>query len=141
VTLSVAQNVLGLDVSVADSLCVYVGNRAQQLVAVQLYYQIWNHLLHFEVVLHHAVGSVLNVVHHHIQVHLVGLFSIGVKGLAHLHAIRVVQHFQYLQLTIFVPFILKHLLYRYSLTSLSDCGFEHNTKRAITNNFFGIISE
>ena len=47
VALGVDEDVLRLDVSVANALGVNVGDRAQQLVAVQLDEQVRHHLFHF----------------------------------------------------------------------------------------------
>ena len=64
--LGVDEDVLGFDVSVADALCVDVRNGAEQLVGVNLDEQVWDHLLHLQVLFHDTVGGIWDVVHHHI---------------------------------------------------------------------------
>jgi len=53
----------------------------------------------------------------------------------------VVQHFKNLQLTIFVPLVLKHLLDSHSFTSFGDSSFEDNTKRSISDDLLSIVGE
>ena len=78
----------------ADAFRVDVGDRAQKLVRVDLDEQIWHHLFYFQVLFHHSVGSIRNVVHDDIKINLLWLVAIGVKGLSHLDAIRMVKHFK-----------------------------------------------
>jgi hypothetical protein len=53
----------------------------------------------------------------------------------------VVQHFKNLQLTIFVPLVLKHLLDSHSFTGFGDSSFEDNTKRSISDDLLSIVGE
>ena len=124
----VAQNVLWLDVSMTNSLSVNIGNRPHKLIRVQLYYQIWNHLLHLEVLLHHSICCIRNVVHNDVEVNLIRLFTISIETLPHFNAIWVMEHFQNGQLSILIPFVLEYFLYCYSLTSFSNSCLKHNTK-------------
>ena len=94
-----------------------------------------------EVVFHHSVGRVLNIIHDDIKVNFVRLLTISVKALAHLDAIWMVQHLKNLKFTIFVSLILEDLLNSNSLTSLSNCGLEYDTKGTIADDFLRIISE
>lgn len=73
------ENILGLDVSMADALGMDVGDRAQQLVRVDLHKQVRDHLLHLQILFHHTVRRVGDVVHHHIQVYLVFLVTASVE--------------------------------------------------------------
>lgn len=90
---SVAKNVLWLNVSMADTLGVNIGDRPHQLIRIELDYQIGNHLLHFEVLLHDAIGCIRNVVHYDVEVDLIGLVAICIEGLSHFDAIWMVKHF------------------------------------------------
>ena len=63
---SVAENVLRLDVSMANALGMDVCYRSEQLVRVEFYKEVWHHLLHFEVLLHYSVGCVWDIVHDYI---------------------------------------------------------------------------
>ena len=137
----VTENVLGLDITVADAFSVNVSDRAQQLVAVELDDQVWHHLLHLEVVLHYSVRSVLDVVHDNVQVDLVWLLAVGVEGLTHLNAVRVVQHLEDLQLTILVALVLEDLFDGNSFASFCYRCLENYAKRAIANDFFSVVSE
>lgn len=140
-TLSVTQNVLRLNVSMTDSLGVNVGNGSEKLITVEFDNQIWHHLLHLQIILHHSVSSVLNIIHHHVQVYLIWLLTIRVEGLAHLHTVRMVKHLQNLQFTVLVPFVLEHFLDSDCFACFCDRGLKHNTKRTISNNFFSVISK
>ena len=138
---SVDEDVLRLDISVADSLRVDVRNRAQKLVRVELDEKVGDHLFHFQVLLHHAIGRVGNKVHDNIEVDLLGLVAVSVERLAHLDAVRVVQHLQDLQLTVLVPFVLEHLLDRHRFACLRNRGLEDHTKGTVADDFLRIISE
>ena len=112
----------------ADALGVYVGDRAEQLVGVELDQEVRHHLLHLEVLLHGTIGCVRNVVHHNVQVDLVRLVSISVERLPHFDTVRVVQHFQDLKLSVFVPFVLEYFLDGHCLSRLRYRCFEDNSE-------------
>ena len=135
----IAKNILRLDISMADALCMNVSNGPHELVRVQFDDNIWDLLLHLVVLLHHSVGSVRNVVHHNIQVHLIWLLSVRIERLSHLDAIRMMQHFQNGQLSILVPLVLEHLLDGYCLSGLSDSRLENDTKRPISDNLLCVV--
>ena len=135
----ITQDVLRLNVSVANSLSVDVGDRPHKLVRVKLHNKVWHLLLHFMELLHYSIGRVWNVVHHHVQVHLIWLVSIGVEALPHFHAVGVMEHFQDGELSILVSFVLKHFLNSHGLTSFGNSGLKHHTERSISNNFFSVI--
>ena len=124
----VAQNVLWLDVSMADALCMDVGNRPHELIRVEFDYQIWNHLLHLEVLLHYSIGGIRNVVHHHIEVNLIGLFSISIEALPHFDTVGMMKHLQDRQLSVLIPLILKHLLDCHGFCCLGNGCLENHTK-------------
>jgi hypothetical protein len=137
----IAKDVLGLDISMADSLSVDVGNRTHELIGVEFDNEVWHFLLHFEVLLHYTVGGIGNVVHHHIQVDFFWFIAIGVETLAHFDAVGVVQHFQNGQLPVLIPFILENFLDSHCLTCFSNDCLEHHSKGPIPYNFFSIVSE
>lgn len=140
VRLSVAKNILRLDVSVANTLGVNVGDRPHKLVRIQLNDKWRNHLLHFKVLLHHSVGGVWNVVHHDVEVDLVGFVAVRVEALPHLHAVRVMQHLQDGQLSVLVSLVLEYFLDGHCLSRLGYRCLEHNTKRSISDDFLGVVS-
>jgi hypothetical protein len=51
------------------------------------------------------------------------------------------EHLEDLQLTVLVAFILENLLNGDCLTCFSDCGFEDNSERAITDDLLCVIGE
>ena len=91
--LGINEQVLWLNVSMADTLSVNIGDRPHQLIRIELDYQIGNHLLHFEVLLHDAIGCIRDVVHYDVEVDLVGLVAVRIEGLSHFDAIWMVKHF------------------------------------------------
>lgn len=137
----VDQDVLRFNIAVADSFCMYVGYRSQQLIGVHLYQQVGNHLLHLKILLHYAVRRIRNVVHNHVQVYLIWLVAVRVKRLPHFDTVRMMQHLKYLKFSVLVALILKDFLNGDGLASFSDDGFEHNTKRPIPNNFLRVVSK
>lgn len=133
------QDILGLNVSVADADCVDVGDTPQQLVCVELNQERRNCLSHLEVLLHNSVYCLRNKVHHHVQIDLVRFLTRCVEGLSHLDAVRVFEHFQNLQLSVLVSLVLENLLDGNSFSCFCNCGFEDNSERSVANNFLGII--
>jgi hypothetical protein len=83
----------------------------------------------------------LYIVHNNIQVDLIGLIAISVERLAHLDAVRVVEHLEDLQLAVLVALVLENFFDGNSFTSLGNCCFENDTERAISNNFFSVVSK
>ena len=71
----VKQQVLGFDVPVADSLRVDVGERAEQLVDVELDFEDGHDRLHLVEVARSAVNRLGNKLEHEIQIHLVLLYA------------------------------------------------------------------
>ena len=136
----VAKNVLGLDVPMANTLGVNVGDGPHELIRIQFDDKIWHLLLHLVELLHHSVGSVRNVIHDDVQIHLIWLLSIGVEALPHFDAVRVMQHLEDGELPILVPFVLEHFFDGYSLSGFGDSRFEYDSERSITNNFFSVVS-
>ena len=137
----VDEDVLGLDVSVADALGVDVGDGAEELVGVELDEDGRHHLLHLEVLLHDAVDGLGDVVHDHVQVHFVRLLATCQEVLAHLDAVGVVQHFQNLQFSVLVALVLEHLLDGHGLARLSDRGLEHHAEGALTDDLLRVVGE
>ena len=139
VRLGIAKDVLGLDISMANTFGVNVGNGPHELIGIELNNERWDHLLHFEVLLHYSVGRVRDVVHDHIQVNFVWLVSIRVEALTHLHTVGMVQHLQNRQLSIFISLVLENFFNCNCLAGFRNRGLEHHSERPITNNFFGVI--
>ena len=52
-----------------------------------------------------------------------------------------VEHLKNLQFSVLVPLVLEHLLDGDCFASLCDRGLKDNSKRAISNDLFGIIGE
>jgi len=87
-----------------------ISNGSHQLVRVKLHQERRDHLLDFQVTLHHFVQSVRNEIHDYIEVGLIRLLSVGVEVLSHLNAVRMMKHFQNLQLSVLIAFVLEDLL-------------------------------
>ena len=112
----------------ADALGVNVSDRAQKLVGVELDEQVWHHLLHFEILLHDAVRCVRDVVHHDIEIDFLRLVTVSVERLAHFDTVRVVQHFEDLQLSVLVSLVLEHFLDCHCLACFRNSRFENHSK-------------
>lgn len=136
---SIAQDVLWLNISVTNSLGMNICNGSEQLVRVHLDNKIRNHLFNFEVLFHDSISSIRNVVHDDIEVHLILVFSISVKTLSHLYAVRVLQHLQNLKFSVFVSFVLENLLDCHCFSSFGNCSLEDDSKGSITNDFLSVV--
>ena len=133
------EHILGLDISVANSYSMNISYGSQQLIRVDFYQNIWYHLLHLKILLHNFVHSFRDIVHHNIQINLIRLVTISIKWLPHFNAIRVVQHFQNLKLSIFVSLVLKHLLDCHGFSCLCNSCLKYNPKWPISHNFLSIV--
>mmetsp|Transcript_48194 Transcript_48194/g.124977 ORF Transcript_48194/g.124977 Transcript_48194/m.124977 type:complete len:276 (+) Transcript_48194:194-1021(+) len=75
VRVAVHEEVLRLDVAVADPHSVDVRTGAAHLVGVQLHEDVRHRLLHLVVMLHDTVNRVAAVLHHHVQISLARLVT------------------------------------------------------------------
>jgi hypothetical protein len=92
-SLHITKNILRFNISMTNTFCMNVCNRSHQLVWIQLYDQVWHHLLHFKVLFHYSVGCIRNIIHYNIQIHFIWFISICVETLSHFNAIWVMKHF------------------------------------------------
>ena len=136
----VAKNILGLDISMADSFGMDIGDSSHELVGVELDDETGHHLFHLKVLLHHSVGGVGDVVHHNVKIDFIRLVSICVERLSHLDAVGVVQHLQDGKLSVFVSLVLEHFLDGDGLSGFGDGGLEDHSKRPVTDNLLGVVS-
>ena len=138
-TTHITQNVLWLNVSMANSLSVNIGNAPHQLVRIELDNQIWDLLFHLVKLFHDSISSVWDIVHDHVEIHFIGLVSVGIEALSHLNTVGVVKHLQDGQLSVLVSFVLEHFLDSNCFSGLGDGGLENHSKRAISYDFFSVI--
>lgn len=94
VGLHITENVLWLDISVTNALGVNICDGSHQLVGIKLHNQVWNLLLHFEVLFHYSIGSVGNEVHDDVKIDFFGLITIGIEALSHFDAVWMMEHLQ-----------------------------------------------
>eukprot|EP00355_Strombidium_rassoulzadegani_P008311 CAMPEP_0168618554 /NCGR_PEP_ID=MMETSP0449_2-20121227/6133_1 /TAXON_ID=1082188 /ORGANISM="Strombidium rassoulzadegani, Strain ras09" /LENGTH=162 /DNA_ID=CAMNT_0008659435 /DNA_START=443 /DNA_END=932 /DNA_ORIENTATION=- len=113
IVVEVDEDVLGLDVAVADAHGVDVGDGSEELVGVELHEDLGHVLLLLHVVLHDLVEGLWDVLHHHVQVDLVGRVALRVEEVLHLDAEGVSQDLEDLELSVLVPLVLVHLLDRH----------------------------
>jgi hypothetical protein len=136
----IAQNVLWLNISMADSLSVDIGNRSQKLIRVHLHNKVWHHLFNLKVLLHYSVGSIRNIVHDNIKINLVLVLTIRVETLSHLDTVWMLQHFQDLKLSVLISFVLENFLDGDGLTSLGNGSLEDDSEGTISDNFLSVVS-
>ena len=117
-----------------------ISNRSHKLVRIQFYNQIWNHLFHFEILFHHSISSIGNIIHYYIQIDFIRLISVCIEALSHFNTIWMMQHFQYCKFSIFISFVLEYFFYCYRFSSLSYCCFKYHSEWSISNYFLRIIS-
>ena len=137
--LVVAEDVLRLDVSVADALGVDVGDGPHQLVGIEFHDEVGHHCLALQVLFHHAVSSVGDIVHNNVEVNLLRLVAVGEEGLAHFDAVGMVQHLENCELTVLVALVLEHFLDGDGFAGLSDGGLEDDSEGAVADNLLGVI--
>mmetsp|Transcript_104835 Transcript_104835/g.254445 ORF Transcript_104835/g.254445 Transcript_104835/m.254445 type:complete len:282 (-) Transcript_104835:109-954(-) len=137
----VHEEVLRLDVPVADPHCVDVGAGPAHLVGVELNKDVRHRLLHLIVVLHDAVDRIRAILHHDIEVRLAGLVAGGVEGVLQLHDVGVPELLHYLQLAVLVALVLEDLLDCHGLTSFDHLGLVDNAEGATAQDTLCIVSE
>ena len=125
----------------ANAFSMNISNAPHQLVRIELDNQIWHLLLHLMKLFHYSISSVWNIVHDHVEVNLIRLVSVGIEALSHLNTVGVMEHLQDCQFSIFVSFVLEYFFDGYCFTGLGDGGLENHSKRAISNDFFGVVGK
>jgi hypothetical protein len=113
---------------VADTDGMDVGDTPQELVGIKLDQKGRHCLAHLQILLHHSVHGLWNIVHDHIQVHFVWLLPRCEERLPHLYTVRVAEHFQDLELSVFVSFVLEDLLDCDCFPCLRNGRFEDNSE-------------
>ncbi len=138
-SICITQYILRFNISMTNSFSMNVCNWSHQLIRVQFNNQIRNHLFHFQILFHHSICGIRNVVHYNIQINFIWFISISIEALSHFNTVRMVQHFQNREFSIFVSFILKYFFDSYCFSRFSNCCFENYSKRSISYYFFCII--
>lgn len=137
----VNKEVLRFDVSMADTESMNVSQGSEHLVSVEFDEELRDALLHLDIVSHHSVNSLRNVIHDYIEIDFVLLVSSGVKGMLHLDDVGVEQLFHDLQFSVLIPLVLIHLFDGHSLSSLGDSCLVDNTERTVTDYSLSVISQ
>mmetsp|Transcript_8606 Transcript_8606/g.23343 ORF Transcript_8606/g.23343 Transcript_8606/m.23343 type:complete len:211 (-) Transcript_8606:297-929(-) len=163
--LNVNQEILRLDVPVADTLAVDVRQRPQHLVHVELDQENRHALVRPNVVLIDLVHGIRHVLQHQVQVQIVRVSMVragrrlvggglgrsrwgrghgrrptgGVETVFQLHYVWMIQLPDNLQLTVLEPPVLEHLLYRHNFIGLNAPGLEHHAKRPVPYHFDRLV--
>mmetsp|Transcript_6086 Transcript_6086/g.17155 ORF Transcript_6086/g.17155 Transcript_6086/m.17155 type:complete len:342 (+) Transcript_6086:192-1217(+) len=141
VRVAVHEEVLRLDVAVADPHSVDVRTGAAHLVGVQLHEDVRHRLLHLDVMLHDTVNRVAAVLHHHVEVGLARLIPGCVEGMLQLHHIGVTQLLHDLQLAVLVPLVLEHLLDGHGLPGLDHLSLVHDPEGPAAQHALRVVGE
>lgn len=137
----VHQQILWLDVSVANTEGVNVGEGPERLVCVQLDQDHWYLLLHLVVVLEDPEHGLWHVVHHDVQVDFIWLITLSIERMLERDHVGVIELLHNLQLSVLVSLVLVHLLDGDSLTVFIHGGLEDDSEGAIADNTVSIIGE
>mmetsp|Transcript_8210 Transcript_8210/g.26446 ORF Transcript_8210/g.26446 Transcript_8210/m.26446 type:complete len:496 (+) Transcript_8210:183-1670(+) len=130
----VDEQVLRLDVAVADAEGVDVGERAAKLVHVQLQVQQREDLLGLCVVARESVHSLGHKVHHKVEVRVICLLPLGVEEVVERrHVDVVVEHLHDLELAVLEALVLEHLLDGHLLVILLDVRPVDDAKGAVAD--------
>ena len=135
------QKVLRLDISMAEAFWVNICNSSETLICINFHKQNGNRLLLFIIVLQNSKNSFWNIVHHDIQVYLIWLITLGVKGMSKINNIRVRETFHDLELSVFIPFILIDLLDGDFLSCFVNGGLKDNPEGSVAHHSLCIVSE
>ena len=137
----VHQQILWLDVSVANTESVNVSEGPERLVSVQFDQDHWYLLLHLVVVLEDSEHSLRHVVHHNVQVDFIWLITLSIERMLERDHVGVIELLHDLQLSVLVSLVLVHLLDGYSLTVFIHGGLEDDSEGAIADNTVSVIGE
>ena len=135
------QQILRLNVSVANTKRMDVSQGPESLVGVQLNEDHGHLLLHFVVVLQDPEHGLRHVVHYYVQVDLIVLVALSVERMLQSYYVRVIELLHYLQFSVLVSFVLVHFLNGYLLRVLVHGGLKHHAERSVSHNSIGVVSE
>lgn len=102
----------------------------------------------FHIVFHYIVECIRNMFHHNIEINFILFVTICVKVMLQLNTIWMLQHFQNLQFSILIPFILEHFLDSDNLTLFVSfwyfvndhlVSFINNAKWPFSYDFIGLV--
>lgn len=127
-SIRVNQKVLRLDVSMADSKSMDVGKCFESLICIKFYKNDRHVLLHLVIVLKNSENCLWHVVHNNVEINLIWLVALCIKCMFEGYNIWVLEFFHNLKLSIFVSFVLIHLLDGHLLVILIDCCLENYTE-------------
>ena len=137
----VDEDVLRLDIPVANANRFEINESSEHFVSIQLHQHWRNHLLHLEIVLHNFVNGIRNVIHDYVEVHFTIAVSVGVEGLPHFDIVGLVELFEDLEFSVFVPRVLEDLLDGDWLSSFSHASLEHNPEGAVADDLLRIVCQ
>ena len=129
----VEEQVLRLDISMADALRVDVGKASKQLVHVQLDEGPRDGLLAFRVLSCHLVHCFRDELEHEVEVYFVLLLSRRVEKIHEFDDVAVLEAAHDLKLAILETLVLQDLFDRHHLSSFTEFGLVHNTEAAIAD--------
>mmetsp|Transcript_18038 Transcript_18038/g.54285 ORF Transcript_18038/g.54285 Transcript_18038/m.54285 type:complete len:207 (+) Transcript_18038:4028-4648(+) len=121
----------------ADAQGVNVGQGAAHLVRVQLHVQPRHALPRLAVVLADAVHRLRHKLQHQVQIHLILLG--GVEAVLEVHHIGMRHELHNLQLPIFEPLVLQHLLNRHRVAGFQTGSLEHDAEGAIAHDALSAV--
>jgi len=135
----VDQQVLRLDVAVADALRVDLGHRAEHLPALELHQHQRQVLLVLGLGARDARDRVGYELRDRVQLQLVLLLALGLEGVLELDDVRVVQLAQDLQFSVLLALVLLHLLDRDHLARLLHVRLKHDPERALPHHLLRLL--
>ena len=122
------QQILRLDVSVADTESVDVADGAEELVGVELHQYHRHQLFLLLVKLNDSRHSLRNVLHDYIEVDLLGAAALLIKCVLQRNHIRVVQLAHYVEFPILIPLIMVQFLDGHLLLGLINNRLKNDAK-------------
>lgn len=137
----VDEQVLGLDVAMADADAVDVGEGAKELVHVEFHVDHWDLLPLFGVVPGDSVHRLRNVFEYQVQIELVLLVAARVEEVLEFDNVWMVELSHDLKLAILESLVLKHLLDGHHLVGGGEFGEEDDAERAVSNDFLVIVGD
>lgn len=131
----VEEEVLRLDISVADALRVYVCERAEQLVDVELDLEDRHGGFHLVEVAGCAVNSLGDKLENEVEIDFILAFAIGIVESLELDNVGVSHYPHDLQFSVLEALVLQHSLDGSVLPAGRQLGLEDDTERAIADDF------
>ena len=125
----------------ANTKSMNISESFKRLVSIQSNIVDRNLFFHFIVMFENSENSLRNIIHYNIQINLIFFVTLGIKRMLKCNYVWVKKFFHYLELSVFVSFILINFFDCNLLTVFINSCLEYYTKWTISYYSLCVVSE